>query len=247
MTSPQRVFTLVAILGAAGLWLLLPRGTRRGTVVGALLSTAALILMGMEVPRLKPWLGDAAFIFLAGVTVCSAAVTISLANPVYCAIWFGMSLMGTASLFLYQGAQFLAVAIVVVYAGAILVTFLFVLMLAQPQGRAPYDRVSWEALISAATGAVMLGMLGMILYQGLGNEQLGTLAAAPPEAAKLQEGVLNPDHVVRLGMELFGRHLLAVEVAGMLLLAALVGVSAIVIQGRAAADAAASLPQAPKS
>ena len=47
---------------------------------------------------------------------------------------------------LFIGAQFLAVATVVVYAGAILVTFLFVLMLAQPEGKAAYDRVSWEAL-----------------------------------------------------------------------------------------------------
>ena len=52
-----------------------------------------------------------------------------------------------------QGAQFLAVATVVVYAGAILVTFLFVLMLAQPEGRTYYDRLSWEALVSSATGA----------------------------------------------------------------------------------------------
>ena len=56
-----------------------------------------------------------------------------------------MSLLGTAGLFLFQGAQFLGVATIVVYAGAILVTFLFVLMLAQPEGHAFYDRVSWEA------------------------------------------------------------------------------------------------------
>ena len=87
---------------------------------------------------------------LAGVTVVSAAVaTVTFRSPVYCAIWFGMSLLGTAGLFLFHGAQFLAVATVVVYAGAILVTFLFVLMLAQPEGQASYDRVSWEALLSA--------------------------------------------------------------------------------------------------
>ena len=54
-------------------------------------------------------------------------------------------------------------ATIVVYAGAILVTFLFVLMLAQPQGHAYYDRVSWEALFSAAVGACMVGMLTMVI------------------------------------------------------------------------------------
>ena len=73
----------------------------------------------------------------------------------YCAVWFALSLLGTAGLFLFQGAQFLGVATIVVYAGAILVTFLFVLMLAQPTGRAYYDRLCWEPLVSAVTGAVL--------------------------------------------------------------------------------------------
>ena len=64
----------------------------------------------------------------------------------YCAIWFALTLVGTAGIFMLQGAQFLGVATIVVYAGAILVTFLFVLMLAQPGGDAFYDRVSWEAI-----------------------------------------------------------------------------------------------------
>ena len=88
---------------------------------------------------------------------------VTLSSPVYCAIWFALTLLGTAGLFLFQGAQFLGVATIVVYAGAILVTFLFVLMLAQPQGHAYYDRVSWEALVSAAVGAVMIGILTMVI------------------------------------------------------------------------------------
>jgi NADH:ubiquinone oxidoreductase subunit 6 (subunit J) len=44
------------------------------------------------------------------------------------------------------------------------------------------------------------------------------------------------DHVARLGGELFGRHLLAVEVAGVLLLAALIGAIAVVTRGEAALE-----------
>ncbi len=40
--------------------------------------------------------------------------------------------------------------------------------------------------------------------------------------------MLASEHVSRLGAELFGRHLIAVEVAGTLLLVALVGATAIV-------------------
>ena len=41
--------------------------------------------------------------------------------------------LGTAALFFFKGSQFLAVATVGVYSGAILVSFLFVLILAQPR------------------------------------------------------------------------------------------------------------------
>ena len=94
-------------------------------------------------------------------TIVAAVATISFRSPVYCAIWFGMTLTGTAGLFLLAGAEFLAVATLVVYAGAILVTFLFVLMLSQPEGHTSYDRRSWEAMISAFTGAVLVGILTM--------------------------------------------------------------------------------------
>lgn len=49
--------------------------------------------------------------------------------------------------------------------------------------------------------------------------------------AKLEANVLGEEHVARLGAQLFSRHLIAVEVGGTLLLAALVGAVAIVAQG----------------
>ena len=127
------------------------------------MATIALGLGASQVPRLSDWTADGVFLILAAVTVVSAAAAVTFRSPLYCAIWFGQSLLGTAGLFFLTGAQFLAVATVVVYAGAILVTFLFVLMLAQPEGKAAYDRVSWEALLSAATGIVIVGVLSMTI------------------------------------------------------------------------------------
>jgi NADH-quinone oxidoreductase subunit J len=145
--------------------------------------------------------------------------------------------LGVAGLFLLTGAQFLAVATIVVYAGAILVTFLFVLMLANQEGKTIYDRVSWEGLISAATGMVIVGVLSMTI---------GSVFAAPnaidaqqistPSPDQLVQGVLSPYHVASFGMELFGRHLIAIEVAGTLLLAALVGAAVIVAQNQRVRD-----------
>jgi NADH-quinone oxidoreductase subunit J len=230
MTHPQPILWLATLLGALGMWLMLPRGTARGRMLGAVLAAVALGLWASQLPGLGDWVAGGLFYVLAGVTVVAAAAAITFRNPVYCAIWFGLSLLGTAGLFLLVGAQFLAVATVVVYAGAILVTFLFVLMLAQPRGRASYDRVSWEALVSSAIGAGLVGLLSLTLVSVCGSLQAGADAVAVAKEQALAAGVLAPDHVARIGAELFGRHLIAVEVAGTLLLAALVG--AAVIAGR---------------
>ena len=67
---------------------------------------------------------------------------ITSVNPVHSALWFATVVLATAGLFLIGGAQFLAASTVIIYAGAIIVTFLFVIMLAQATGTALYDRTA---------------------------------------------------------------------------------------------------------
>lgn len=236
---------------AASLWLLLPRGRSAGgdrmaRLLGCLLGVLALGCLLLTGHRLGSLGEEAVFLTVALVAVISGVATVVSRSPVYAAIWFAMTLAGVAGVLLVLGAQFLGVATIVVYAGAILVMFLFVLMLAQPAGLAPYDRVSNEPLLSAVAGAVLLGILSL---------SIGRLTAEPPAccrpatkaavlagqdetppAAAADVDLLAADHVARLGGELFGRHLLAVEVAGVLLLVALVGAIAIVSRGPADAD-----------
>jgi NADH-quinone oxidoreductase subunit J len=220
------------ILGALGLWLMLPgTGGLRARMAGAAAAAAALGLVISQLTPVAGWLSGSIFYILAGVTILGALGTVTFRSPVYSAIWFGLTLLGTAGLFLFQGAQFLAVATLVVYAGAILVTFLFLLMLAQPEGRAAYDRVSWEGLLAASTGVVLVGVLSMAVIGALHAPE----AVRPPLLVSEQQraqGVLTSRHVLALGNELFSRHLIAVEVAGTLLLAALVGAAAIVATAR---------------
>jgi NADH:ubiquinone oxidoreductase subunit 6 (subunit J) len=62
----------------------------------------------------------------------------------------------------------------------------------------------------------------------------------PPVQNNSSPTVLSADHVAHLGAELFGRHLVSVEAAGTILLVALVGAIAIVIQGKDEPDRAQS-------
>ena len=231
---------------AASLWLLLPRGVERPLArwLGVLLGLAALAVFAGAGRRLGSPGVEAVFVVVAAVAVIGAAATIVSRSPVYAAIWFALSLCGVAGVLLVLGAQFLGVATIVVYAGAILVMFLFVLMLAQPAGLAPYDRVSNEPLLAAIAGAVLLGVLSVTIGRMTADEsccvtpsRTAALSAPTPPA---DGDALAADHVARLGAELFGRHLLAVEVAGVLLLVALVGAIAIVSRDPAAAESGVS-------
>jgi NADH-quinone oxidoreductase subunit J len=226
-------YALATFTGAVGLWLLLPRGPGAGRALGGLFAAASLGLFGWCVPYVDDRLRQTVFLLLAGVTVVSAIGAITFRNPVYCAVWFGLSLLGTAGLMLWQGSQFLAVATIVVYAGAILVTLLFVLMLANPAGSAAYDRTSWEAPLAATVGMVIVGVLTITLHKPPFKD-----APAMDRNAEILQG----QHVARLGAELFTRHLLAVELAGTLLLVALVGAVAIAVHGRSARRVASSGP-----
>jgi NADH-quinone oxidoreductase subunit J len=257
MISPRAMLALGTALAAVGIWWLLPgSGTARRTF-GGILALAGFGCLASFVPVVGDWFTTGVFHVIAAVTIIAAVATISFRSPVYCAIWFGMTLTGVAGLFLLAGAEFLAVATLVVYAGAILVTFLFVLMLSEPEGHTSYDRRSWEPMISSFIGAVLVGILTAMISSTITSaKELSTSVAAEEpitvnshpgplpqgagdalstssQATGVGSGVA-PYKVSRLGADLFTRYLIAVEAAGVLLFAALVGAAVIVTQGRAA-------------
>jgi NADH:ubiquinone oxidoreductase subunit 6 (subunit J) len=127
------------------------------------------------------------------------------------------------------------------------VTFLFVLMLSQPEGHTSYDRRSWEAMISAFTGAVLVGILTTMIGSAITKAEkvrLPLVEEGQVQTPPLPEGEGNrPPTISRLGAELFTRYLVAVEAAGALLFAALVGAAVIVTQGRAAMKRPAITPE----
>lgn len=224
-------FVWALALGAAGLWLRLSGPTQVARRLGALLGVVGVALLAVCLRPLGGMLERVVFGLLVGITVIGAGAAISSPNPVYMAIWFAFSLLGTAGLFLFQGAQFLGVATIVVYAGAIVVTFLFVLMLAQPSGAAHYDRASWSRFAVPVSLLAAMTMIGIIVI-ALADSSAALAARAPRSVDRPISA--EKEHMAHLGAELFARHLIAVEVAGTLLLIALVGAITIVLHGRAA-------------
>jgi NADH-quinone oxidoreductase subunit J len=222
--------------GVVGLWLLLPARFRFARPLGGLLVGLAGVLIALDLPLLQNRAEQVVFWLLALIAIAAAVAMITSRAPVYSAIWFAVSLLGVAGLLFQAGAQFLGVATVVVYAGAIVVMFLFVIMLAQPEGHSSYDRLTWGGLpklLSVVAAGLLLGILVMQL-SGLRRD---AHQSVDPEAAELAEqrlmaenGILTARHMANLGRHLFSEQLIAVELAGTLLLVALVGAVAIAIQ-----------------
>lgn len=217
------------VTGAVALMLLLPSTTRLARWAGLVLGLMSLgFLLGGVMGRLVPLSDQIVFWILAGVTLIAAVAAVVSPRPVYTAIWFALSVLGTAGLMFYQGAQFLSVATVTVYAGAIIVTFLFVIMLAEPEGHDIYDRITWgwyTKSVSVVVGAMLVGLLSF----AFASVRSGAVSIGEKTASS---NVLHSAHVARFGAELFGKHLLSIEIAGTLLLVALVGAVAIMLHGR---------------
>ena len=158
-----------------------------------------------------------AFYLFAGLTVLSGAVTILSRNPVHSVLWLICAFFNAAGLMVLLGAEFIAMLLVIVYVGAVAVLFLFVVMMLNvdfAEMRAGFIKNFPLGLLLAAVllGEIVVG-LGAV---GQGGIKLGVAdgSAAP---------VAGQSNIEAIGMLLYGKYLFLFEVAGILLLVAMVG------------------------
>jgi NADH:ubiquinone oxidoreductase subunit 6 (subunit J) len=158
------LFLVPVVLGFAGLYLLLPRSRRYPAWWGAILAALALLSAGwLLVERgLAPVEGILFYAFSA-IALVAGGLMITQRNPVHAALSFALVVLSTCGLFLLQAAPFLMAATIIIYAGAIIVTFLFVIMLAQQSGRSDADYRSREPFLATVAGFVLLGALLAVL------------------------------------------------------------------------------------
>lgn len=151
------------LLGFIAVWALLPKHKHRQLLLGCVTGLGALVIGGVLLPQAfgpdVPLAYELLFFPFAGMAVAAGLIMIVQRNPVYSALWFAVVILNTCGLFLLQGGTFLAAATIIIYTGAIIVTFLFVMMLAQQTGTADYDRRAREPFLATLAGFVLLGGL----------------------------------------------------------------------------------------
>lgn len=165
---------------------------------------------------------DAAFYIAAAVALLATLRVVTSVDAVHALLYLIVSLLAVAVVFFLLGAPFAAALEVVVYAGAIVVLFVFVVMMLNLGRAAAAQERTW------LTPGIWIGptvLAGLLLVELLGI--LWRLPAGPAKAAVSAQAV---------GAALYGPYLIAVELASMLLLAALVGAYHIGRHGREGGD-----------
>lgn len=152
--------------------------------------------------------------YLSGLVAVLATVgVITGKNPVHAVVYLIVSLIAVALVFFALGAPFAGALEIIVYAGAIMVLFVFVVMMLNLGPDEDSDAGDWRQprqwLGPSALALVLLGVLLYLLASG--------------DMARAIDGELLTARAV--GLTLFGPWLMVVELAGLLLLGALVAAS----------------------
>jgi NADH-quinone oxidoreductase subunit J len=250
--APVLILILCVVAGVATVLLLPSRREAPLRKIGGVLLLAAGLITAAVLIRSAAYsiaggLGAYFWIFSA-IALFGAIRVITHSRPVYSALYFVLTVFASAGLFLLMWAEFMAAALVLIYAGAILVTYVFVIMLAAEaapkreatapapggasEGIADYDAVSRDPLISAAVGFTLMGVLLFVIF----DRAQGSIPAPSPEP----RSTLVSGATQELGEYLFNHHLVNLELAGLILTVSMVG-AIVIARKRVVGEAAENI------
>ena len=165
------------------------------------------------------------FYVFAVLTIASGAMVVSARNPIHSVLFLILAFFNTAGLFLLIGAEFLAMILVIVYVGAVAVLFLFVVMMLDidfDQLRSGFVRY---LPVGAAVGIVLLTELILIVAGW-------TVVPVVPRLGLASQGTVQ-SNTRALGDILYTRYVFAFQVAGLILLVAMIGAIVLTLRHRA--------------
>ena len=156
--------------------------------------------------------------------IASAVCVIFSRNPVHSVLWLILAFFNAAGLMLLVGAEFIAMLLVIVYVGAVAVLFLFVVMMLD---------IDFAALRSGFTKNLPFGVILAIVLLAEIAIAVSAWTAGPSLSGAAPHAATQPN-IVSLGQVLYSRFLYPFEIAGLILLVAMIG--AIVLTHRSRGD-----------
>jgi NADH-quinone oxidoreductase subunit J len=169
---------------------------------------------------------DFAFYVFALSVLTGGLMTVVSRNPVHSVLWLILAFLSSAGLFVLLGAEFVAMLLVIVYVGAVMVLFLFVVMMLD---------VDFAELKGGMVKYMPLGLLiGVIILMQLGMA-LGVWQFS--DQAQSLRGAVVPDlnevhNTAALGQLIYDDYILLFQLAGLILLVAMVGAIVLTLRHR---------------
>jgi NADH-quinone oxidoreductase subunit J len=161
------------------------------------------------------------FYLFSIVVVLSGLMVITARNPVHSVLFLILAFFNAAGLFVLLGAEFLAMILVIVYVGAVAVLFLFVVMTLD---------IDFSELRSGAARYLPIGLaVGLLLLAEL-ILVVGSFAVAPGAIQPVPaEQITNAEAIGRV---LYTKYVYFFELAGGVLLVAMIGTIVLTLRHR---------------
>ncbi|TCP58632.1 NADH dehydrogenase subunit J [Rhodovulum bhavnagarense] len=167
---------------------------------------------------------DIAFYCFATVAVASGLFVVLARNPVHSVLWLILAFFSSAGLFVLLGAEFVAMLLVIVYVGAVAVLFLFVVMMLDVDFSELKAHMAAYFPLGGLIGAVFLAQLVMVFGVWRSADSVFERRAAP-----MREGQTNTG---ALGELIYDDYIHLFQVAGLILLVAMIGAIVLTLRHR---------------
>jgi NADH-quinone oxidoreductase subunit J len=165
-----------------------------------------------------------AFYMFAVITVLSGLMVTLSRNPVHSVLWLILAFLSTSGLFVLLGAEFVAMLLVIVYVGAVAVLFLFVVMMLD---------IDFAALKGEMARAMPLGLLiGVVLLMQVAIGVGVWTVADGAEGLRQAVAPTEIENTRALGLLLYDKYFLLFQLAGLILLVAMIGAILLTLRHR---------------
>ena len=163
------------------------------------------------------------FYFFATVLVVSAAMVVTIRNPVKAALFLVLSFFSAACIWMTLEAEFLSIALVLVYVGAVMVLFLFVVMMLDVDIERMREGFARNMPVGVLVAGIMVVEFAVVMMSDrFDSQSLPRPVGHGPDYSNTKE----------LGLVLYTDYVFAFEVAGLILLVAIVAAIVLTMRRR---------------
>ena len=164
-----------------------------------------------------------AFYAFATATLAGGIMTVISRNPVHSVLWLILAFLSSAGLFVTLGAEFLAMLLMIVYVGAVAVLFLFVVMMLDIDFAELKAEMAKYMPLALVIGVILLMQLA-IAFGAWGFDEGATARAGAP--------MTSAENTKQLGLLLYDQYFLLFQLAGLILLVAMIGAIVLTLRHR---------------